>query len=76
MECKRLGITLMLHNGAGYSGSGGPWITPEMSMQQLVWSETQLKNTKNIRISLLKPQAKENYYMDAFTLAYPSLSVE
>ncbi|WP_140487943.1 glycosyl hydrolase [Flavobacterium sp. GSA192] len=75
-ECQRLGMLLMLHNGAGYSGSGGPWITPEMSMQQLVWTEKQVKDSKNIAVDLLQPQAKEGYYCDAYVLAYPSLSVE
>lgn len=75
-ECQRLGMVLMLHNGAGYSGSGGPWVTPEMSMQQLVWAETQVKDSKKISVELLQPQAKEGYYRDAHVLAYPSLSVE
>jgi hypothetical protein len=75
-ECHRLGMLLMLHNGAGYSGSGGPWVTPEMSMQQLVWTETQVRDIQNISIKLLKPQAKEGYYRDAYVLAYPSLAVE
>src|SRR3954452_12140421 len=32
-EAKRLGLELCLHNCAGWSSSGGPWITPEFSMQ-------------------------------------------
>ena len=75
-ECHRLNITLMLHNGAGYSGSGGPWVTPEMSMQQLVWTEAQFKNIRSIKSSLTKPQEKHGFYKDAYVFAYPSLSVE
>lgn len=41
-EAQRLGLQIMLHNSPGYSGTGGPWVTPEMSMQQLVWTETQV----------------------------------
>lgn len=37
-EARRLGLTLMLHSAPGYSGVGGPWITPEESMKQLTWS--------------------------------------
>lgn len=75
-ECHRLNMTLMLHNGAGYSGSGGPWVTPEMSMQQLVWTEAQFKNIRSIKSSLPKPQEKHGFYKDAYVFAYPSLSVE
>jgi hypothetical protein len=38
-ECRRLGLELLLHNCAGYESSGGPWIKPESSMQELIWSE-------------------------------------
>lgn len=39
VECERLGLELILHNCAGYESSGGTWITPEFSMQEVVWSE-------------------------------------
>jgi hypothetical protein len=39
IECERLGLELILHNCAGYEASGGTWITPELSMQEVVWSE-------------------------------------
>src|SRR3546814_14089244 len=35
-ESGRLGLSFTLHNCTGWSSSGGPWITPELSMQQLV----------------------------------------
>ena len=38
-EAARLGLQINMHNAAGWAGSGGPWITPEMSMQKVVWSE-------------------------------------
>jgi hypothetical protein len=38
-ECKRLGLELILHNCAGYESSGGTWITPELAMQEIVFSE-------------------------------------
>src|ERR1700674_4176087 len=41
-EARRLGLELILHNCAGYESSGGPWITPELSMQEVVWSKTQV----------------------------------
>jgi len=33
-EAKRLGLEVMSANGAGYSGNGGPWITPELASQK------------------------------------------
>ena len=39
-EAKRLGLEVNFNNDAGWNGSGGPWITPEMSMQTVVWSDT------------------------------------
>lgn len=38
-EAGRLGLEVAFHASAGYSESGGPWVTPENSMQHLVWSE-------------------------------------
>ena len=34
-EGKRLGIDVGLHNCPGYTSTGGPWITPELAMQQI-----------------------------------------
>ena len=39
-EARRVGVTLGVHNCDGWSSSGGPWITPELSMKQLVWTKT------------------------------------
>lgn len=38
-KAKQLGLNFGIHNCPGYESSGGPWITPERSMQELVWSE-------------------------------------
>src|SRR5215469_15205917 len=39
-EARRLGLEINMHNAPGWSGSGGPWITPELGMQMLVCSKT------------------------------------
>ncbi len=39
-ESRRLGLDFGVHNCAGYESSGGPWIAPELSMQEIVWSQT------------------------------------
>ena len=51
-ECRRLGLELLLHNCAGYESSGGPWITPELSMQEVVWSEQRITGAKHIATQL------------------------
>lgn len=40
IESKRLGMDFGMHNSPGYESSGGVWITPELSMQELCWSVT------------------------------------
>ena len=57
-EAKRLGLELGYCNGAGYSCSGGPWITPELSMKKLVWTKA-AKGTKPAR-----PEAVLGFYRD------------
>ena len=47
-EARRLGLDFGIHNCAGYESSGGPWITPELSMQEVVWSETQVRGRRRI----------------------------
>ncbi|MGN6555364.1 MAG: glycosyl hydrolase, partial [Verrucomicrobiota bacterium] len=36
--------------------SGGPWITPELSMQGIVWSETRVRGATNFSGELSRPQ--------------------
>jgi hypothetical protein len=56
-ESKRLGMTMGLFNGVGYGTSGGVWITPELSMQQLCWSEERVKgNGGGQAIELTRPK--------------------
>ncbi|SEO06980.1 Glycosyl hydrolases family 2, sugar binding domain [Mucilaginibacter gossypiicola] len=76
-ECSRLGIDMFMHNSPGYSGCGGPWISPEMSMQQLVWTETiATAGSQPLQLKLQRPYAKLHYYRDAMVIAYPSLPQE
>ena len=77
-EAERLGLELYLQNSPGYSGTGGPWITLENSMQQLEWTEVLATPDKkgNVNVRLPRPYAKRDYYKDAFVLAYPALETE
>ncbi len=56
-EANRLGLELGMHNCAGYSASGGPWITPERAMQKVVWSETKLTGPARFSATLPPPAA-------------------
>ena len=71
-EATRLGITIDLNNDGGYAGSGGPWITPELSMQILVWSETRVAGPGRIEHPLCQPKMVRNFYRDIAVLAFPT----
>lgn len=77
-EAERLGMELYLQSSPGYSGTGGPWITLEYSMQQLEWTEALASPDKKgwIDVTIPRPYAKQGYYKDAFVLAYPALASE
>ena len=42
-EAERLGIEITLGSGPGWTGSGGPWVKPEQSMQHLVASKVEVQ---------------------------------
>jgi hypothetical protein len=72
-EAHRLGLQVNMNNDAGWCGSGGPWVTPELSMQQVTWSETTVKGPGPLRDLLPEPPAYEGFYRDIAVLAFPSL---
>ena len=61
-ECKRLGITMTLGIGPGWTGSGGPWVLPAESMQHLVSSSIQVSGSGNTPIKLPVPLPKKPYF--------------
>jgi hypothetical protein len=71
-EAKRLRIKLAMHVSDGFALAGGPWITPAMSMQKIVWTERQIEGEKLIDDTLPAPEINENYYRDIAVFAYPS----
>ena len=70
-EAKRLGLELAFHNSAGWSSSGGPWVTEKNAMQTVVFSELNIKGGKEIKVQLPKPKTKYEYYKDIAVLAFP-----
>ncbi len=69
-EAHRLGIELCVHNGAGWSSSGGPWIKPDQGMQTLVWTERAVHGPAHFDDALFQPQARLNTYHDIAVLAF------
>ncbi|WP_207535170.1 glycosyl hydrolase [Desertivirga arenae] len=72
-EADRLGLKIGMHIGDGFSLAGGPWITPELSMQKIVASKTLIAGGKSLKINLPQPETKVNYYRDIAVYAFPSI---
>ncbi len=67
-ESERLGITITLGVGPGWTGSGGPWVSGAQSMKHLVYSSVQVSGNDTKPIILLKPQPMNPYFGEgAFT---------
>lgn len=58
---QRLGMQIGANNGAGYWGSGGSWIKPEMAMQWVVSSETHICGGNRWSGVLKSPGLGEDY---------------
>jgi hypothetical protein len=75
-EANRLGLDFGMHNGPGWSSSGGPWVPPELSMQQLVWTETTVTGGRRVELDLPPPHRLRGYYADALVVAFPAAPAE
>jgi hypothetical protein len=71
-EANRLGLEVNMNNDAGWCGSGGPWITPDLAMQKVVFSETKVDGAQRFDGVLPQPMATANYYRDIAILAFPT----
>lgn len=82
-EASRLGLEINMNDGAGWTGSGGPWNTPENSMQQLLYSELKISGGKYFDDELPKPGIRKGgipdmdatepeYYRDIAIIAFPT----
>ena len=70
-EAHRLGLEVNMNNDAGWTGSGGPWITPDLAMQTVVYKDTVVTGPGLVELLLPQPLAKGNYYCDIAVLAVP-----
>lgn len=68
-EAARLGLETMGHVGPGYSGTGGPWIKPELAAQKIVFSSIQVLGGQAFSGPLPQPPSEGAFYRDVAVLA-------
>jgi hypothetical protein len=71
-EADRLGLQLGMHASDGFAVAGGPWITPDRSMQKIVWTQTHVEGNGYFNATLKQPETNEGYYRDIAVLAFPT----
>jgi (4-O-methyl)-D-glucuronate---lignin esterase len=71
-EADRLGLEVNMNDCAGWNGSSGPWITPELSMQQLTWTETRVPGGQRFEGVLERPKVVAGFYRDVCVRAFPT----
>ena len=73
-ECKRLGLSFTMQNCPGWAMSGGPWITPENAMRDLVHSRTDVQGGEvNVKLPIGEPSSEDwRDYRDIAVVAFPT----
>jgi hypothetical protein len=61
-EADRLGLQISLGAGPGWCGTGGPWMTPDRSMQHLVASTTQVRGPVSFNTVLPQPPPRTPFF--------------
>ena len=72
---QRLGLKLGMENCPGWDASGGPWITPSLSMKMVVWNVTAVKGPGMVRVQLKPPPTRLGFYRAIEVLALPDTGV-
>ncbi|PRD54197.1 glycosyl hydrolase [Sphingobacterium gobiense] len=72
-EAKKYGIQIAMFPNDGFATAGGPWITPEKSMQKVVYADTTITVNRRgkVHIRLPQPEKRYNYYEDIQLFAIP-----
>ena len=70
VQADSLGLGMGIHVCDGFALAGGPWITPEESMQKVVFCDTVVSGGHHLFL-MPKPQHYENYYEDIAAYAIP-----
>ena len=64
-EAERLGLQITMNAGPGWTGSGGPWVKPEQSMQHIVASVVEVAGPTNFSAPLPRPAPRPAYFGNA-----------
>jgi len=64
LEAERLGLEITLNAGPGWTGSGGPWVKPEQSMQHIVASVTEATGPARFEGILPLPKRRPAFFGD------------
>ena len=69
---KEHNMMMVSYNCGGWSSGGGPWISPELSMKKIVWSELHIQGPNPaFKGKLSQPATLHDYYRDIAVLAFP-----
>lgn len=79
---EELGLKIGLHNSPGYSTTGGPWIDEDKGMQRVVFSITDVRGGRKVKVNLPVPElpsfsfytgfvAKASKFHDIAVMAVP-----
>jgi len=63
-EAKRLGLDMTMHNCAGWSSSGGPWVQPKDAMKKLAFAATKFSGSGAPVGPMTLPQKVGDFYED------------
>ncbi len=67
------GLEFDIMNADGWANSGGPWITPQMSMKKILWTLTNVEGGSKISVKVPKAGGiKEGLYQDIALYAVPA----
>lgn len=61
-EAERLGLEVTLNAGPGWTGSGGPWVEPERSMQHIVAAAVEVSGPARFDALLPRPARRPAFF--------------
>ena len=71
-EARRLQMKLGIAIHPGFSGAGGPWITPETSMKRLIWSDLFVDGGRRTDLALPPLPCGDAWSRDFAVVAWPN----
>jgi len=55
-EAERLGLAMEMFNGAGWSATAAPFVTPDKAMQEVAWTEARFSGPGKAKLQLTVPK--------------------